>query len=104
MDTERKAVGSHQERVFPDTDAVESGEDHLVKASQGGDQEAFALLVRRYQRRVFTISLRLVCDYDEACEITQEAFVAAWQALPSLRGVFFNMALSHHLPLWSASA
>jgi RNA polymerase sigma-70 factor (ECF subfamily) len=29
---------------------------------------------------------RLVCDYDEACEITQEAFVAAWQALPGLRG------------------
>jgi len=30
--------------------------------------------------------LRLVGDYDEASEITQEAFVAAWQGLPGFRG------------------
>jgi RNA polymerase sigma-70 factor (ECF subfamily) len=86
MNTERKTAGSHQERGFPDTGAVSPSEDHLVKASQRGDQEAFALLVRRYQRRVFTISLRLIRDYDEASEITQEAFVAVWQRLPGLRG------------------
>jgi len=42
--------------------------------------------VQRYQRRVFNMSLRLVGDYDEATEITQEAFVAAWQGLPGFRG------------------
>lgn len=87
MNRERNAAGPHQECVFPDTVAIELGEDHLVKASQRGDQEAFALLVQRYQRRVFTLSLRLVHDYNEASEVTQEAFVAAWQRLPGLHRV-----------------
>lgn len=87
MDTEGKAGVIHRECVFSDTaaDACEQDEDQLVKASQTGDQEAFALLVWQYQRRVFNLSLRLVHDYDEASEITQEAFVAAWQGLPGFR-------------------
>ena len=66
----------------------ESEEDdtHLVKASQHGDQDAFALLVQTHQRRVFTLVLRMLQDYDEASEITQEAFLAAWMGLPSFRG------------------
>ncbi len=58
----------------------------LVKASQHGDQHAFAILVQRHQRRVFTMVLRILQDYEEASEITQEAFLAAWQGLPSFRG------------------
>ena len=58
----------------------------LVKASQHGDQHAFAILVQRHQRRVFTMVLRMLQDYEEASEITQEAFLAAWQGLPSFRG------------------
>jgi RNA polymerase sigma-70 factor (ECF subfamily) len=66
----------------------ESEEDdtHLVKASQHGDQDAFALLVQTHQRRVFTLVLRMLQDYEEASEITQEAFLAAWLGLPSFRG------------------
>lgn len=87
MDTERKAVIVHRKRVFPDAvgDSSEQDEDQLVKASQQGDQDAFALLVQRHQRRVFNLSLRLVHDYDEASEITQEAFLSAWQGLSSFR-------------------
>jgi RNA polymerase sigma-70 factor, ECF subfamily len=58
----------------------------LVQASQQGDQDAFALLVQRHQRRVFMLSLRMLQDYEEASEITQEAFLAAWQGLPAFRG------------------
>lgn len=88
MSTERNVVRVHQERAFPPTagDSPEQDEDHLVKASQQGDQDAFAILVQQHQRRVFNLSLRLVHDYDEASEITQEAFLAAWQGLPSFRG------------------
>jgi RNA polymerase sigma-70 factor, ECF subfamily len=57
-----------------------------VTASQQGDQDAFAFLVQRHQRRVFTMVLRMLQDYDEASEITQEAFLAAWLGLPSFRG------------------
>jgi len=56
MNAERKAVGSHQKRAFQDIDAVEPDEDQLVKTSQRGGQKAFALLVQRYQRRVFILA------------------------------------------------
>jgi len=58
----------------------------LVKASQQGDQDAFASLVQRHQHRVFNLVLRMLQDDEEAGEITQDAFFAAWQGLPSFRG------------------
>jgi RNA polymerase sigma-70 factor, ECF subfamily len=64
----------------------EQDDTHLVKASQQGDQDAFASLVQRHQRRVFNLVLRMLQDYEEASEITQEAFLAAWLGLPSFRG------------------
>jgi len=64
----------------------EQDDTQLVKASQQGDQDAFASLVHRHQRRVFNLVLRMLQDYEEASEITQEAFLAAWMGLPSFRG------------------
>ncbi len=58
----------------------------LVQASQRGDQDAFAVLMQRHQRRVFNMILRMLQDYEEANEITQEAFLAAWKGLPAFRG------------------
>jgi len=58
----------------------------LVAASRRGDQDAFAQLVQRYQRRTFNLVFRILQQYDEATEITQETFLAAWQGLPSFRG------------------
>lgn len=65
---------------------LEHDDAQLVATSQGGDQDAFSLLVQRYQRRVFNLVFRMLQDYEEASEITQEAFLAAWQGLPSFRG------------------
>jgi RNA polymerase sigma-70 factor, ECF subfamily len=65
---------------------AEQDDTQLVKASQQGDQDAFAFLVQRNQRRVFTMSLHMLQDYEEASEITQEVFLAAWQGLPAFRG------------------
>jgi len=58
----------------------------MVTASKNGDQDAFSLLVQRYQRRVFNLVFRMLQDYEEASEVTQEAFLAAWQGLPGFRG------------------
>jgi len=76
------------EIALPDVIDAQSEQDdtHLVIASQQGDQDAFASLVQRHQRRVFTLALRMLQDYDEASEITQETFLAAWMGLPSFRG------------------
>ncbi|HEY0753075.1 MAG TPA: sigma-70 family RNA polymerase sigma factor [Ktedonobacteraceae bacterium] len=72
----------------PDTLSAPGEQDdvQLIKACQQGDQDAFATLVQRYQRRVFNISLRMLQDEADADEITQEAFLAAWQGLPAFRG------------------
>jgi RNA polymerase sigma-70 factor (ECF subfamily) len=73
---------------LPDVVSEPSEQDdaQLVKASQHGDQEAFAFLVQRHQRLVFNMVLRMLQDYEEASEITQEAFLAAWRGLSSFRG------------------
>ena len=66
--------------------ALEQDDQLLVAASKNGDQEAFAQLVQRYQRIVFNLVYRMLQQYEEATEITQETFLAAWQGLPSFRG------------------
>ena len=70
------------------TDAPSSGdEDHaLVRASAGGDSRAFEALYRRHAGRVHGVILRLVGhQHARAEDLTQEAFVRAWQALPTFR-------------------
>lgn len=66
--------------------ATELDDTQLVAASKKGDQDAFTLLVQRHQRRVFNLVFRMLQQYEEANEITQETFIAAWQGLPSFRG------------------
>src|SRR5713226_6423920 len=69
-----------------DSSPVELDDQQLVSASKRGDQDAFAQLVQRYQRRIFNLVYRMLQQYEEASEITQETFLAAWQGLPSFRG------------------
>jgi len=65
---------------------TEQEERLLVAASKKGDQDAFAQLVQQHQRRVFNLVFRMLQQYEEANEITQETFLAAWQGLRSFRG------------------
>src|SRR5437660_11036620 len=70
----------------PASSVTEQDEALFVAASKRGDQDAFAQLVQQHQRRVFNLVFRMLQHYEEACEVTQEAFLAAWQGLPSFRG------------------
>lgn len=58
----------------------------LVERVQAGDQEAFGLLVRKYQRKLLRLVMRMVRDPGEAEDVTQEAFIKAYRALPNFRG------------------
>jgi RNA polymerase sigma-70 factor (ECF subfamily) len=58
----------------------------LVERVQSGDREAFGLLVAKYQRRLLRLVMRLVRDPAEAEDVTQEAFIKAYRALPNFRG------------------
>jgi RNA polymerase sigma-70 factor, ECF subfamily len=68
------------------TSVTEQDEVRLVAACKQGDQDAFAQLVQQQQRRVFNLVFRMLQQYEEANEVTQETFLAAWQGLPSFRG------------------
>ena len=57
-------------------------DDDWVRRAQAGDRKAFSELVRRYQDRVYRHLLRMLGLHDDALELTQDAFVKAWQALP----------------------
>jgi RNA polymerase sigma-70 factor (ECF subfamily) len=68
------------------TTSADENDAELVVASQGGDQDAFAQLLQRHQRRIFNLVFRMLQQYEEANEVTQETFLAAWQGLSSFRG------------------
>ena len=58
----------------------------LIRATLSGDQGAFAILVGRYQKRIFRLALAIVRDEAEADAITQDTFVKAYTSLPSFEG------------------
>ena len=58
----------------------------LVERAQRGDRRAFDLLVEKYQRKLARLLSRLVRDPGEVEDVTQEAFIKAYRALPSFRG------------------
>ncbi len=61
---------------------VQDDEDAaLVSRTLQGDSNAFEELVGRYQRVLFTVALRMLGDYDEASDATQNAFIRIYQRL-----------------------
>jgi RNA polymerase sigma-70 factor (ECF subfamily) len=58
----------------------------LVARAQRGDKQAFALLVEKYQRKLARLLSRLIRDPAEVEDVTQEAFIRAYRALPAFRG------------------
>lgn len=64
----------------------QSGETWLIVQAQTGDQAAFAELVEMHQDFVFNLAFRILQNYEEADDASQEAFVKIWQALPNFRG------------------
>jgi RNA polymerase sigma-70 factor, ECF subfamily len=68
-----------QARVEPIDDA------ELVRRVQAGDVAAFALVMRRNNRRLFRVSRSLLRDAAEAEDALQEAYLSAYQAMPRFR-------------------
>ena len=58
----------------------------LVQRAQRGDKRAFEVLVEKYQHKLARLVSRLVRDPGEAEDVTQEAFIKAYRALPAFRG------------------
>lgn len=61
-------------------------DQQLVARVQQGDKAAFDLLVLRYQSRIINLVSRFVRNPSDALDVTQEAFLKAYRAMPSFRG------------------
>ena len=61
-------------------------DQQLVERAQRGDKRAFELLVLKYQRKLGRLLSRFVRDPAEVEDVTQEAFIKAYRALPNFRG------------------
>jgi len=85
--------------------ASKSTDGLLVQRLQAGDMSAFAELVRRYQDRVFNAVWRICGHAEDARDLTQQAFLKAYESIGSFRGrsgfytwlfrIAVNQALSH---------
>ncbi|MHB8110773.1 MAG: RNA polymerase sigma factor [Syntrophorhabdaceae bacterium] len=51
-----------------------------------GENQAFEMLVRRHQKRMFTIAYRMTGNYEDAADIVQESFLSAYKAIGQFRG------------------
>ncbi len=63
-----------------------TADQELVARAQSGDKRAFDLLVLKYQQKVSSLIARYLRDSSEVMDVTQEAFLKAYRALPGFRG------------------
>lgn len=66
--------------------STELSDSVIIKLVLNGNQQAYALLVNRYQQYVFTLVLRMVKSREEAEEVAQDVFIKAYRALASFNG------------------
>jgi RNA polymerase sigma-70 factor, ECF subfamily len=65
---------------------VDTDEAILIERCRAGDLAAFEPLVEKYRQRVYRLAYNVLRDPDEAWDVAQDAFIRAFQALPSFRG------------------
>jgi RNA polymerase sigma-70 factor (ECF subfamily) len=65
---------------------VDKDEAALIERCRAGDLAAFEPLVEKYRQRVYRLAYNVLRDPEEAWDVAQDAFIRAFQALPSFRG------------------
>ena len=61
-------------------------DNEIISKVLSGDHQAYAGLVNRYQNYVFTLTLRMVKNREDAEEVAQDVFIKAYKYLADFRG------------------
>lgn len=64
---------------------MSEGERNLLEKAKNGDVLAFERLITEYQKKVFNIAFRMVGNYDDASELTQEVFIRVFKSLKNFK-------------------
>ncbi|MDQ3022356.1 MAG: sigma-70 family RNA polymerase sigma factor [Bacteroidota bacterium] len=65
---------------------INTEDTELINAFTNGNQNAFNIIIRKYQKRVYWIIRKMVLDHDDADDITQEVFLKLYRSLNDFRG------------------
>jgi RNA polymerase sigma-70 factor, ECF subfamily len=65
---------------------TEVSDNHLIARTLAGETEAFSILVRRWERPIYSLTLRMLGRDEDARDACQEAFLAAFRNLGKFRG------------------
>jgi RNA polymerase sigma-70 factor (ECF subfamily) len=78
-----------------------SDADCVQRIIQRGETDAFEILVHRHEKTIFNLVYRMLGDYDDAAEVSQEVFLSAYRAIRQFRGDanfstwLYRIALNH---------
>jgi len=72
--------------LFPDFKPETDGDREIVAKCVRGDRGAFDVLVEKYYKQIYNLAYRFVGDSEEANDLAQEVFAAAYQNLKKFRG------------------
>ena len=62
---------------------MRENDSELIKSAKGGDSKAYDGLLKKYKNSVYNLVYRMVRDVQEAEDLTQEAFIKAFNSLES---------------------
>lgn len=71
---------------FREAVAATTTDEQIVEQALGGEPEAFGEIVRRWERKIFSLSYGMLGSAEEARDATQETFIAAYRNLQGFRG------------------
>ncbi|HMS66205.1 MAG TPA: sigma-70 family RNA polymerase sigma factor [Ignavibacteria bacterium] len=84
---------------------TKSDDDEIIESFLSGNKNAFNILVRKYQERIYWVIRKMVLDHDDADDITQELFLKVHKSLKDFRGeskfftymyrIAINLSLNH---------
>ena len=96
---------AHDEKTISPMEPDARPDSEFVAEARRGNTEAFEVLVRRHQPRLFATAYHMVNRREDAEDVVQTAFVKAYRSLPSFRGnssfytwlyrITVNVALNH---------